>query len=423
MVVFFNIIKIIFMKLLYDLSLRTYKIAINIAKFFNEKAHLFHSGRKNIFENFKKNVDFKEKNIWFHCASLGEFEQGRPLIEIIKKKYPDYKIIITFFSPSGYEVRKTYKQADFISYLPLDSSINAEKFIQIVQPKLVFFIKYEFWFYYLKTLKKYDIPCFLISGIFRKNQMFFKFYGKWYARILENFTHLFVQNKTSFELLQKIGIQNLSIAGDTRFDRVLKISETPKKFHLIEKFKQNKTILVAGSTWKKDENILIQYIKNNKNSLKFIIAPHEIHQDNINRLIHEIGENVVAYSKANEKNIQDFKVLIIDNIGMLSSIYQYGEIAYVGGAFGKGLHNILEPATFGVPIFFGTKYQKFQEAIDLINLKSAFSIKNFEMFEEQINILLNDKIFFKKTGEISKKYILDNKGGTKKILDFVKNFH
>ncbi len=347
---------------------------------------------------------------------MGEFEQALPLIEIIKTEFPEMKILLTFFSPSAYEIRKNYKNADYIFYLPLDFKKNAKKFIELTNPYLVFFIKYEFWFYYLKILKEKKIPVYLISGIFREDQIFFKNYGKWFANILRNFTHIFVQNKISLKLLEKIKIKNVTIAGDTRFDRVSDIVKINKNFDLIEKFKDNKKILIAGSTWKEDEEILIKYINNTKKNLKFIIAPHEIHKENINRILKKIKISKIAYSQANEKNIKNKNVLIIDNIGMLSSIYKYGEISYVGGAFGKGLHNILEPATFGMAIFFGIKYKKFQEAIDLINLKAAFSIKNFENFERKINEILENKNLLEESSRISKNYIIENLGGTKKIL-------
>ena len=404
------------MKFFYYLALKIYEIIICFFSNFNEKARFFRNGRKNIFEKIEKNVPKSEKKIWFHCASMGEFEQALPLIEIIKKEFPEMKILLTFFSPSAYEIRKNYKNADYIFYLPLDFKKNAKKFIELTNPYLVFFIKYEFWFYYLKILKEKNIPVYLISGIFREDQIFFKNYGKWFANILRNFTHIFVQNKISLKLLEKIKIKNVTIAGDTRFDRVADIVKINKNFDLIEKFKDNKKILIAGSTWKEDEEILIKYINNTKKKLKFIIAPHEIHKENINRILKKIKISKIAYSQANEKNIKNKNVLIIDNIGMLSSIYKYGEISYVGGAFGKGLHNILEPATFGMAIFFGIKYKKFQEAIDLINLKAAFSIKNFENFEKKINEILENKNLLEESSRISKNYIIENLGGTKKIL-------
>ncbi len=404
------------MKIFYYLALKIYEIIICFFSNFNKKARFFRKGRKNIFEKIEKNVPKSEKKIWFHCASMGEFEQALPLIEIIKTEFPEMKILLTFFSPSAYEIRKNYKNADYIFYLPLDFKKNAKKFIELTNPYLVFFIKYEFWFYYLKILKEKKIPVYLISGIFREDQIFFKNYGKWFANILRNFTHIFVQNKISLKLLEKIKIKNVTIAGDTRFDRVSDIVKINKNFDLIEKFKDNKKILIAGSTWKEDEEILIKYINNTKKNLKFIIAPHEIHKENINRILKKIKISKIAYSQANEKNIKNKNVLIIDNIGMLSSIYKYGEISYVGGAFGKGLHNILEPATFGMAIFFGIKYKKFQEAIDLINLKAAFSIKNFENFERKINEILENKNLLEESSRISKNYIIENLGGTKKIL-------
>ncbi len=402
------------MQIIYNLSIYLYKLLILIASLFNHKAKLWLKGRKNIFDSlhlkFKNNTS---KTVWVHCASLGEFEQGRPLIEKIKKTYPEIKIFLTFFSPSGYEIRKNYSEADYIFYLPLDTTSNAKKLIDIVKPTAVFFIKYEFWFNYLNALKEKNIPTYLISGIFRPNHYFFKSYALWYRNQLKNFNYFFVQNETSKSLLNSIEIQNVTIAGDTRFDRVYEISQQTKEFEIIRAFCENKKIIVAGSTWEEDEKILSSFDFNNS---KLIIAPHEIdenHLKNIETLFKK--KKILRYSKANIKDVKDYSILIIDNIGMLSSLYKYGSIAYIGGGFGSGIHNILEAATFGLPVLFGPNYKKFSEAIELINMGGAFSITNESDFRDRM-IYLDNENNLKQASKICKNYIENNIGATEIIL-------
>lgn len=411
------------MRLIYTAFVYLYGFAIRLATPVNAKAKLWADGRKNIFTiirtDFEKLSD--KKIIWVHCASLGEFEQGRPVIEKIKSNEPSTLIVLTFFSPSGYEVRKNYSGADFIYYLPIDTLSNAKKFITLIKPAAAFFVKYEFWYNYLYVLKSKKISTYLISGIFRENHYFFKWYGKWARQQLSCFTHFYLQNKLSEKLLNTIGYTNTTVAGDTRFDRVFEISKSVKKIPLIEQFKQGKNILIAGSTWLDDERILSTLDFKTLN-FGLIIAPHEINEEHI-QAIEELFSKSSAvrclrYSKANELNITKATVLIIDNIGMLSSIYQYGTIAYIGGGFGKGIHNILEAATFGLPIIFGPNYQKFSEAVELIKLGGAFTITTNKEFEDNFTSLTYPEKL-SSASAISRGYISSNTGATDKILNSI----
>lgn len=410
------------MSLIYNLGILFYGLFIRIAALFNEKAKLFVDGRKNWKNKLDAAVDKNASYIWFHCASLGEFEQGRPVLEEIKKQYPQYKIILTFFSPSGYEIRKNYEVADIVSYLPLDTKKNAQEFIRIIRPEKVFFVKYEFWYNYITELKTQEIPLYIISAIFRENQQFFKAtpWGKWYRKMLNSFAHIFIQNETSAKLLKQIGISHYTVSGDTRFDRVAEIARGAKKFEIVEKFKGNNVTLIAGSTWKPDEELLAAFI-NNSSNVKFIIAPHEVTPSNINRIQGLLKKRAICFSKADISDIDTYDVLIIDSIGILSSLYQYGNIAYIGGGFGVGIHNILEAATFKLPVLFGPNYLKFKEAVDLVNEKGAFPIQNFSELEAILNKLLNDKKSLQKTSEICRKYIEKNVGSTKLIINKVFN--
>ena len=410
------------MTLLYKISIFLYSLLVRLASIFNEKARQFVRGRSNWKANLQNQIEKDARYIWFHCASLGEFEQGRPVIEEIKKQHPEFKIILTFFSPSGYEIRKNYAGANIISYLPLDTKSNASAFINIVKPEKVFFIKYEFWYFYIAELKKQNVPLYIISAIFRENQQFFKntIGGKWYREILFQFEHFFVQNENSAELLKSIGLNNISVSGDTRFDRVAEIAKAAKKIEVVEKFKGKALLFVAGSTWKPDEELLAEFINQNKD-IKFIIAPHEVSQSNINRIHQLLKKPAISFSKVNEKEIHNYQVLIIDSIGLLSSLYQYSNVAYIGGGFGVGIHNILEAATFGMPIVFGPNFKKFKEAIDLIQNGGAFSIAKFDELESIFNHLIFDKKLLNKTSEICKKYVEKNVGSTKFIIKIVFN--
>jgi len=402
---------------LYNLSIFFYSLLIHCAGLFNKKARLWIEGRKNVFTKIKNTISSKELIAWFHCASLGEFEQGRTVIEHLRKRHPEYKILLTFFSPSGYEVRKNYKAADYIFYLPLDTSGNAKRFLDIVKPSIVFFIKYEFWFNYIRNLRKKNIPFFVISANFRHGQHFFKWYGGWFRQQLRSITHIFVQNKESLELLKRINITQATVSGDTRFDRVYEITGNVKTFPVIQRFCEDSDVFVAGSSWPPDEEFLTRIINSGKINYKFIIAPHLVNKSHVASLTEKIKGHVVKYSEADEENVMCAKVLVIDCIGILSHVYRYGKIAYIGGGFGSGIHNILEAATFGLPVIFGPKYHKFQEAIALIKEGGAFSISSEAEFNNTIMRLYNNPDLLEQASEIAKNFVQKNIGATKIILD------
>lgn len=401
----------------YSIGVKSYAFMILIASLFNKKAKLWLTGRKNILKNLK-NENFISP-IWFHVSSLGEFEQARPIIEKIKKHFPTQQIILTFFSPSGYEIRKNYNQADFVYYLPIDTKKNAKLFLKIIEPKIVFFVKYDFWKNYIEQIYFNKIPLYLVSGIFREEQIFFKNIGKKYAEILKYFTRHFVQDQKSVDLLKSINIKNVTLAGDTRFDRVIEISEQSEKIEIIENFVGNKFCFIAGSTWLADEKILSEYINNQLKDIKFIIAPHDISENRIIEFLQLLKKNAVRFSKAEINTVNEYSVLIIDNMGMLSSIYKYAKIAYIGGGFGTGIHNVLEAAVYGMPVIFGPNYKKFNEAKDLIDLKAAFSIKNYTDFQNTIDMFMDDEVFLTSTSEKAKYYVGKNKGASQIVLNFV----
>lgn len=411
-----------FMVFIYNSFIFIYVSLIRITSLFNRKANLWVKGRKNIFEKLQDAIPRDVDLIWFHCASLGEFEQGRPVIEEIKKRNPGFKILLTFFSPSGYEIRKNYSGADYVFYLPADTKRNAKKWIEIVKPKIVVFIKYEFWYHYINELAKAKMPLYLISAKFRSNQIFFRWYGSWYAKMLKSFRHFFVQDTLSAELLSKSGIKNISITGDTRFDRVYAISKTAKQIQIAESFCKNRFIIVAGSTWPKDEALLAAYLNQAPENIKMIIAPHEIEENKLANLSGLLRVNHVKFSKSGNSDLANMRVLIIDNIGMLSSLYQYANISFIGGGFGKGIHNILEAATFGVPVIFGPKYYKFKEAADLINNGGAFSINNYKQFKNLIDKLTINNELLKTSGETCKKYVESGIGASNIIVDKIMIF-
>ena len=406
---------------LYNFSIYFYVFYIRIAAWVSPKARLWIRGRKNIFgqieAGLEKNKTSGKSKIWFHCASLGEFEQGRPVMESFHEKFPEYEIFLTFFSPSGYEIRKNYTGADYIFYLPSDTVRNAKRFIALVNPSLVVFIKYEFWFNLLDVLKQRNIPTYLVSGIFRPEQHFFQWYGGWFRKKLESFTRFFLQDTDSARLLQSAGFTNVTISGDTRFDRVAAISSHIKNFPIIEQFCVSSRIILAGSTWPEDERIFFPYINGDHNAIKFIIAPHEISESHLRNLSEGIKKIVVKLSEADEINIKEAGVLIIDNIGMLSSLYRYSSVAYIGGGFGAGIHNILEAVAFGVPVVFGPRYEKFREARELAGQQAAFPVVDSSQFEQVIGMLLNDEAKYNYCSRTCRNYILQNKGATEKILE------
>ena len=394
------------MSILYTIGIQLHIIVIHIAALFNAKAKLWVKGRKAIFQKLTEAIKENQDIVWFHCASLGEFEQGKPIIEGYKLKYPNHKILLTFFSPSGYEIRKNYDGVDWVFYLPSDTKKNAIQFLSIINPIKVIFIKYEFWFNYMTELNKKNIPFYSVSSIFRREQYFFKY--DWAAKQLNNVSHFFVQDKNSKELLQNIGFTNCTVAGDTRFDSVIANTQNSVSIPLIEEFTKNKTTIICGSTWTQDEALLAKYIKVNPN-YNYIIAPHEILQ--ISAL--QKQTNALLFSKADNTNINNCNVLIIDSIGILSNIYKYGDLAYIGGGFGSGIHNILEAATFGLPLVFGPNYQKFKEANELIELGGAKSISNYSELEITILSFTN----FNKS--IAKNYIKSNAGATDIIISSI----
>src|SRR5690606_18461421 len=406
------------MRFLYQTVIFLSALLLPIPRFFNKKMRLFIDGRKQTFSILRQKTDRSQKYIWLHVASLGEYEQGLPVMEALKKRHPDYKIVLTFFSPSGYEIRKNNKIADITIYLPLDTKPNVKRFLDLVQPEMVFFIKYEFWPNYLNELKKRNISTYLVAGIFRKDQLFFKGYGGFYRKALTAFHHFFVQNEASNILLKSIGFENVTVHGDTRFDRVAEIVERVKPLDFIEKFKNHTTTIVIGSSWIDDENIYLPYLNNSKN-IKFIIAPHNIKEEDLNRLKQKINKKVVRYSNYNPDDLSTADVFIIDTIGILTQVYAYADIAYVGGAFRTGLHNILEPVTYGVPVVIGPKYEKFQEANDLVSLGSCLVVNNIEELSNTFNELIKNTSLRKNLGSKNKDFVLKNKNATKIVMDFI----
>lgn len=403
------------MRFLYNIFIHIYILALNLISPFNKKVKTMLKGEKGCFDRLQ-NLNSEDKVAWFHCASLGEFEQGRPLIEEVKKQFPEYKILLSFYSPSGYESKKDYALADYVVYLPNDTKSNAKKFVKKVNPDLIFFIKYEFWYNYISALKGRRL--FQVSLILRQNQYFFSWYGKWFAKQLKNFEHFFVQNQRTANLLNKIGYKNVTISGDTRFDRVMTIANNAKSFTEIEKFCEgNQKIILAGSSWLADEKIIQQAVKNL--DIKLIIAPHVVGENHINE-IQQLFPEAILYSEL-ANNDKKSNILIINCIGILSNLYQYCDIAYIGGGFGVGIHNTLEAATFGKPICFGTNYHKFQEAIDLINLKAAYSISNQEELKQVLETLLNNEKIYNQSAEASKDYVKTKIGACKKIIEHLKN--
>jgi len=410
------------MNALYTISIFFYSILIRLTAPFNVKASQISKGRRQAFAELQDKISHDRPIVWIHCASLGEFEQGRPVIEAIRKQHPEYQILLTFFSPSGYEIRKNYDLADYICYLPADTKKNAEKLIELVRPEMVFFVKYEFWFHYIKELKKRNIPLYLVSAIFRENQLFFKNspWGKWYRKMLFGFEQFFVQDDQSVKLLHQVGIKNVTKAGDTRFDRVAEIARNGKSIPLVEKFKGNNLLAVAGSTWKPDEELLIQYIHSHPET-KFIIAPHETKKANIERLINLLKTPVICYTEATEESVMNKQVMIVDTIGILSSIYKYADLSYIGGGFGVGIHNTLEAAIFGMPIVFGPNYLKFKEATTMVNLSIAFPVNDSLSLNTILEQLLSDN---EKRNSIAGKcthFINQNLGATQIILNKVFN--
>ncbi len=408
------------MFLLYNLVIHLSAGVVKLLALFNPKMALFVNGRKDVFATLKQSISAQNKIIWFHAASLGEYEQGLPVMEMVKQKYPNHKIVLTFFSPSGYEVRKNNSIADVTVYLPLDTASNAKQFMEFVHPDLVFIIKYEYWPNYLKELRKRKITTYLISGIFRENQVFFKWYGGFYREALKTFEHFFVQNEKSKKLLESLNYKNVTVSGDTRFDRVVGILERDNSLEFVENFKADSQLIVVGSSWPKDEENLLDFINNAPASAKFIIAPHNIKEDQILAFAERIQIPTILYSKMGTAELSNFKVLIVDTIGLLTKIYSYADIAYVGGGFGNpGIHNILEPATFGIPIVIGPNYSHFAEAVEIIEIDAAISIKDATELHKTLNELLNNLELQKTLGNKAFQYVQKNNGATETISKYL----
>ena len=403
---------------LYNLAIHTFVLGARIASLFNQKARALVSGRKNLLTSVQHTLSSNTSPVvWIHCASLGEFEQGRPIVERLRKEFTNYKILLTFFSPSGYEVRKNYTGADYVFYLPFDTPSNARKWVEVTNPALAIFVKYEFWYNYSEELRKARIPLISASAIFREDQIFFKSSGGPLRKVLRNFNHIFVQNQSSAKLLQSINITNVTVAGDTRFDRVYEITSSKERIQAAEQFKAEDKVMVAGSCWPEDMEVLAPFVT--ETPIKFIIAPHEITEEFLSEIERAIVGKTIRFSKATkESELENAKVLLIDNVGMLSKLYRYGEFAYVGGAFGKGLHNILEAACYGIPVFFGNKnYQKFNEAQELIMHGGAFEVNDFADLRGKYE-MVNTPENFMLACEVTRNYVLNNLGATDKIVQY-----
>ncbi len=408
---------------MYQVFIYLYLLGVAIYSLFNEKVRKMWRGERDAFRVLREKVDPEARYVWFHAASLGEFEQGRPIMEQLRREHPEYKILLTFFSPSGYEVRKNYEGADIICYLPLDTITNARRFLRTIRPVMAFFIKYEFWYNYLHILKHRGVPVYSVSSIFRPDQVFFKWYGWQYWRVLKCFTHFFVQNEQSKQLLAKIGITEATITGDTRFDRVLQIKEQAKQLPIVERFVNDAPhVFVAGSSWPPDEDIFIRYFNEHRN-WKLIVAPHVIGEDHLQQIIGKLGDRkVIRYTEAEKTadSLSSYDILITDCFGLLSSIYRYGQVAYVGGGFGVGIHNTVEAAVWGVPVFFGPNNQKFQEAQELKACGGGLEIQSFEDFEKLMNRFESDAESLKQAGDAAGHYVSSKAGATAKILSAAK---
>ena len=419
--------------MIYNIVIYFVLFGIAVASLFNEKVRKMWRGEREAFKILKQKVDPDARYVWFHAASLGEFEQGRPLMERIRKEHPQYKILLTFYSPSGYEVRKNYEGADIICYMPVDTRLNAIRFLRLVRPVMAFFIKYEFWSNFLHILKHRGVPTYSVSSIFREDQVFFKWYGKSYANVLRCFTRFFVQNEESKRLLESIGITDVDVVGDTRFDRVLQIKEAAKQLPICEAFrkgtvsasaealpKEDYKVFVAGSSWPPDEEIFIRFFNEHKD-WRLLIAPHVIAEEHLKLILSLIkSKRVVRYTQTTPEEAAEADVLIIDCFGLLSSMYNYGDVAYVGGGFGVGIHNTLEAAVWNMPVIFGPNNKKFQEAQGLLKSGGGFEIHNFEEFEGLISSMMNDEAFLKSAGEKAGAFVASLSGATDKVLAKVK---
>lgn len=406
---------------IYDLAVRLAWTGLRFLGLFLPKIKLFTTGRRSVFRHLEQHIQKGDRIIWMHCASLGEFEQGLPVIEKLKTSYPNHKTLITFFSPSGYEVKKNSAAADIVTYLPMDTYRNTMRFLDIVQPEVALFVKYEIWPNYLRSLQLRGIPVVLFSAIFKPNQVFFKYYGLFMRNALKAFCQIFVQDEHSQRLLTSVGIENVVITGDTRLDRVSEIVERDNTLGFMAAFRQDSLCFVAGSTWPEDEAILVDYINNSSASLKFVLAPHAIKGEKIERLARSIQKKTILFSGISNADPTSFDVLILDTIGLLTKVYSYADIAYVGGGFATGLHNTLEPAVFGIPVLIGPHYKGFKEVEDLVALEGVLPLSSISEFSTLMHRLLNNREFRNKTGGHNASYVMANKGASIKIVSFVRS--
>lgn len=413
-----GVLLLLMLLFIYRMAIGGYEIGIRIASLFKEKAWLFIAGRRGWRLKLLEKIPATDStpSVWFHCASLGEFEQGRPVLERIRDIYPNHRLVLTFFSPSGYEVRKGFEGADVVCYLPIDSPENAHDFVSIIKPEAAFFVKYDYWYFYLHELKSRGIPTYVISAIFRDGHVFFKWYGSLQRRMLKCVTRFFVQDERSIQLLSSIGFSNATLTGDTRYDRVVANANVSEQIEVFENWIAGSKVLVAGSTWNKDESLLCCLKQYHEGDLKIIIVPHEISDSGIQKTLDLFGPQSVAFSKWNQSNSNPTCV-IVDSVGLLSRIYRYADIAYVGGGFGAGIHNILEAAVFGPPVMFGPNYHRFREAVELINAGGAFSINNIETLQTKVSELFNDQLLLDRIRAINKNHVQENAGATQRILD------
>ncbi|MCD8317989.1 MAG: 3-deoxy-D-manno-octulosonic acid transferase [Paraprevotella sp.] len=405
--------------MMYSIALYLYALAVMIVSPSHRKARLMVKGQWNTFRILRKSILSNEKYVWFHAASLGEFEQGRPLMERLRREHPEYKILLTFFSPSGYEVRRNYQGADVVCYLPFDTPGNVHSFLRLVHPCMAFFIKYEFWNNYLHACRRRHIPVYSVSSIFRENQVFFRWYGRGYSDVLRCVTHFFVQNEASRELLARKGVTNVTVVGDTRFDRVLDICRQAKDLPLVAAFKQQARVQVAGSSWAPDEDLIIPYF-NSHPEMKLVLAPHVVSEEHLKEIESKLERPFLRYSRATAENVRDADFLIIDGYGLLSSVYRYGDFAYVGGGFGVGIHNVPEAAVYGIPVVIGPNNRKFCEAQDLLREGGCLEVTDADSYRRTMDRLLTDEEFLEERGRIAGQYISRNAGAADLIFDCIK---
>lgn len=408
------------MYLLYTFVVHIAWFFLRLTAIFHPKIKLFVEGRKRTFDILEKSISKQDKIIWMHVASLGEFEQGLPILKQLKLEYPDFKLLVTFFSPSGYEVKKHTAAADIVAYLPMDTQINVKRFLETVNPQLVLFVKYEIWPNYLKLLAKKEIPTLLISAIFKKEKIYFKTYGGFMRKALNTFTHFFVQDANSKSLLESLGFNNVTVSGDTRFDRVSEILKQDNHLPFMEDFKGSDICFIGGSTWPEDEEIITEFINTLQKPMKYVLAPHNIKENHIHNLKKSIQKKVVLYSETAGKDLSGFEVLIVDTVGLLTKIYSYAHIAYVGGGFATGLHNTLEPAVFGIPVIIGPQYEGFKEAEELVDRGGILVVKNSPEFSTKLNTLIKDKEHLQNTGQINAAYVAEKKGASIQIMHYIR---